>query len=376
MKKSLIIAAFAIFAMASCSKDQILDEQKNEIGFSVVSENSTKASNVYCYANPIGSFNVYAEYTEDGTSYTKYINGMGVTGSEGNWVPASTYYWPDLGTNSDAVKMRFYSVAGVASPALTSYTEGQKPTIDYTVNSSVALQEDLLYAVAVCEERPGTDKVALNFRHALSQIDFMAKNTNGTYTVQIHALQVVNVNSKGTFTLPNESTSTKWDEHNGSVDDPENDDVTGLTMGVWTSQNTLAPYKVSFAAPINVNNSTPVHLTTASDKEFTTNSMLLVPQTTEAWDGTKGSYFALKCTIKSSGVTLHDGWAVLPIAVDWKPGRRYIYTFDFADGNGGIGGGNDPDNPVPGDKPVLIKIDYTVSVDDFDDVTSSPEMNF
>ena len=56
---------------------------------------------------------------------------------------------------------------------------------------------------------------------------------------------------------------------------------------------------------------------------------------------------------------LYNGNAAIPVAIDWKQGKRYIYTFTFNNGNGGWT--PNPDDP----KPVLTAIDYSVSVDDF-----------
>jgi hypothetical protein len=66
-----------------------------------------------------------------------------------------------------------------------------------------------------------------------------------------------------------------------------------------------------------------------------------------------------------SDVCLHSGWAVIPVSFDWEPGKKYIYTFVFGEGNGGYEGGEDPDSPTPGVDPVLTPITYTVTVDDF-----------
>ena len=87
-----------------------------------------------------------------------------------------------------------------------------------------------------------------------------------------------------------------------------------------------------------------------------------------------GSYLAVNCKIynvageaynSTSDVCLHSGWAVIPVSFDWKPGKKYIYTFVFGEGNGGYEGGEDPDSPTPGVTPVLTPITYTVTVDDF-----------
>jgi hypothetical protein len=108
--------------------------------------------------------------------------------------------------------------------------------------------------------------------------------------------------------------------------------------------------------------------------------MLLLPQTTTAWDTTSkpsadsqtGSYFLVDCKIcnvagddyaSTTDIVLWDGPVAIPAAFTWKQGKKYIYTFVFGNGNGGY----DPNPDTP--KPVLVPITFNVTVDDFVPVT-------
>ena len=126
--------------------------------------------------------------------------------------------------------------------------------------------------------------------------------------------------------------------------------------------------------------------------EFNKNALLLLPQTSIAWNpetvptpglegnASNGSYFLVNCAIYNVagdefvagdtplwGTTDEHKQAAIPVAINWEQGKKYIYTFIF-----GEGGGYDPDDPDPEDPdkpdPVLIPITFEVTVDDFVEV--------
>jgi hypothetical protein len=247
----------------------------------------------------------------------------------------------------------------------------------FTPATIVANQTDLLYAVATGKDK-SSPSVALNFRHALSQIEFKAKNTNSKFHVVINGVRVGQVPGKGTFTFPVTGTDDNFTDHD------QNTTHTRAT-GSWALDGTsVADYTVMFESGITVAvTSTPVNLTISTDAEDGTrnftNSMLLIPTpATTKWnpDNTPfdGTYLAVNCKIynvagsvfdSSKDVKLHDGWAVIPVSFTWDPGKKYIYTFIFGEGNGGYNGGTDPNAPTPGKDTVLTPITYSVSVDDF-----------
>ena len=119
-------------------------------------------------------------------------------------------------------------------------------------------------------------------------------------------------------------------------------------------------------------------------------SLLLLPQTTAAWAHTPGTtdtgvdkegaatgaYFLVYCKIwnvsgLAGGADLqlwgdtNTKAVAIPVSIDWKPGRKYIYTFNF--GSNTTGGFD----PTTGED-VLIPISFDVTVDDFVNVTDTP----
>lgn len=383
---------------ASCSKNEVVEvnQDGNEIQFSVVANNATKAADIYCNNNKPSEFTVFAE--SDGKTY---IDGDKITSTDGNtWVNQSgTRFWP----NESAVD--FYAVVNGNINWNPAAETSPASIVDYTVSTDVTKQNDLLYAVKMGQKRGETAEktkaVTLNFRHALSQIVFQAKNTNENLYVEISGVEIVNVADKNTFTFPTKDTDNVTlvdDNHDGTFD---SNDYSTANWGVW---NELAPetgaagatvYPVTFTTvtvPGKNTDAPIVNLTNnvSTSEEFNTNALLLLPQTSNAWipedvpapglagKASNGSYFLVNCAIwnvagnvinKETDVQLWgtDGQcrkAAIPVAINWEQGKKYIYTFIF-----GEGGGYDPDDPDPEDPdkpdPVLIPITFEVTVDDF-----------
>lgn len=358
--KKIIFGAMAAVALLACSKEQVIDQNRanDEIAFSVVADNQTKAAAVYCANNKMTAFDVYGTYTKDATTQW-YFQKDHIAYQNDAWVnTTTTRYWSEDG------KHDFYAIVNGTMNVTAINATPAAPTVNFSPETTVANQLDLLYAVAT-EKTKSTSAVELNFRHALSQIEFKAKNTNPQLYVKITGVKVGQTPGTGVFTFPTTSTSTNFENHEqNTTANP------ALNTGTWT-YNTPADYEASFAAVAVAGNSEPVGLTLSADKDNVANSMLLIPATTTAWTPAageyNGTYLAVNCQIynvagsayAASDVCLHSGWAVIPVAFKWEPGKKYIYTFVFGEGNGGYE--DDPTDP----EEVLTPISYTVTVDDF-----------
>ena len=367
--------------LVSCSKEEVIDvnHDGDEITFDVVTNSATRAADVYCNNNMPKEF--YVSAISDGMSY---IDEDHIAYENESWVNKSgVRYWPETAVD-------FYAYYNDNNSYSWS-VENQKAVakfVDFTVNDDVTAQQDLIYAVKTNQSKPGEDAantpVALNFRHALSQIVFQAKNTNANLYVEISGVDVVNVGNTNTFTFPSVDTDNNIVGHTGETADyPAGADG----WGTWAELTSgTASYAVAFDAVAVKDDNNVVALTTtddgAKDGEFNANTMLLLPQTTTAWDAesklgeTSGSYFLVNCIIKNvkdgSGVAGDDDvylWGAantpkklaIPVAFNWVQGKKYIYTLVFGEGNGGYE--PDPEDPTP--DPVLVPITFTVTVDDF-----------
>lgn len=359
--------------LASCSNDEVMDVRQDAISFSVNTGAISRAENIFCNNAMPSQFKVYATYRGK-----TYIDGDNIEKDGSSWKNTSgVRYWPDTETNG----VDFYA----AENATVAWSSGVPAVTTFTVADDVASQKDFIYAVKKGAKRvDNSGQVDLNFRHALSQIVFQAKNTNPNLHVEIDGVTVCNVSNSASFAFPTSSTDTKYGVHNSNGTTINYDE----SWGTWSNLSGTQSYSVTFNKVDVSDNNTVVDLTsgmTDGDPATTAtgNVMLLLPQTKDAWNGTgaitsaTGTYFKVKCKIRNvAGETVADDdivlWgnngatkdAAVPFAANWEQGKRYVYTFVFGDGNGGI----DPENP---DNPVLLPITFDVTVDDFVPVDAS-----
>ncbi len=363
------LGAIGLLALASCSNDDLINANHDgdEIAFNVVTNPVSRANDVYCNNNKPPQFTVWATHNN-----AQYIDGDNIVfnTATSKWENTTgNRYWPDGNVTFFA-----HHNAGTAF----KYNNGSPIIENFTVAADVANQTDLIYAVKTQSRPTEGNQVTLNFRHALSQIVFQAKNTNQNLYVEISGVSVCKVKNNNTFTYPTADTDNNIAHPNGTMGEYD------TSWGTWGNAATGSEkYSVNFAPVELVGNTeaTAKSLTVTPDagKEFNSNAMLLLPQTSTAWDAkdttTKpgdqdNTYFLVKCQIwnvagdavdKSKDVCLwgKDGAkdVAIPVALDWKQGKKYIYTFVFGDGNGGY----DPEGP----NPVLLPITFNVTVDEF-----------
>ena len=387
MKKVYFAAAGLAVLLGSCSQDEIAGlgtSESNEIKYSVVANGLTRADAIYHNNGKPASFNVSATTTQDGSKKVYIADDVienAATGGTGKWTNTTgTRYWPESAVD-------FY--AHVNGDGVFNLNGGAPTFKDFTVDATVADQKDLLYAVKTGQTRTAdadqdADPVTLNFRHALSQIVFNARNDSKNLSVKIDGIKVLNVGNKSTYTFPTASTDP-------NVADASTDNR-GATTGSWGAVEGKTTYGVTLSSAVSVVGKTDgsgkavkgdlVDLTSGAAQ--TGLAMLLMPQTTTAWkneteamNSTAGSYLLVKCAIvnEPGGDVADEDKVVLwgeedgstkelaiPIAFNWAEGKKYIYTLVFGNGNGGYDP-EDPDNPDP--DPVLVPISYEVTVDEF-----------
>lgn len=249
MKKSLLFAALAVVAMASCTKNELKVPSTGSdavISFQPVVANATKAdyitnSSIAPSGDPKSStfkFAVYAWYTDGAkmtsstttATATAYMSDVEVsykpthnddTEGEGGWSPATTYYWPKNGYLSfDAYAPSAASSDGTFSPNV----EKGLQIANYTVKD-LEQQYDLLYSTRTLNKSKSTDGtnttydgVDIAFHHALSAIEVTAKtDKNYSDAIKLKTITILNAYSKGTFNqnMTNATTegTAKWSDH-------------------------------------------------------------------------------------------------------------------------------------------------------------------
>lgn len=385
--KFSFLALSALVLVTGCTNDETTEENLgNAIEFSAVTNSLTRSAATT--TNSIGAFKTYA-YCTNGSEYTLFMNGVTVTkGTDGKWTTPSTYFWPNAGS------LDFYSVAPTdvnitqhSADGTTSYSID-----DFEVPYSYSAQKDLIYAVNKGETRSEheTSAVDVNFRHALSQIVFKAKNTNSTLKIQIDGVRIAYVKNKGTYTYSETTTSP-----NLSTDVSSTSAAVG--QGSWALETSKTYYTAGITSKTLTGVAEATDLTTTSDGSYT-GSLFLLPQELAAWDvdndpnnNSLGAIFLVKCRIWGGDGYNTELWpnvsdgtsreVAIPVTINWDEGYKYTYTFVFGEGGGYVpptpddpdpdtpvdpdpDPDPDPENPDPSD-PVLVPITFTVSVDEF-----------
>ena len=376
--KKVLLGTLAVLTLAACSKDEVVQQNPNDaISFDVVTNKAvSRAIDGYCNNVLPSTFNVWAA-----AQGKVYFETEEYKDFSGTYKPTSGVmrYWPESGT------VDFFATKNEKGTPTFTTTVGSTSLsfAGYAVEDAVTAQTDFIYA-ATKDASKGTDgKVTLNFRHALSQVEFKARNENEKIYVKIDAVKVVNVKNSGTFTI---SAETENNFINHTHDDVADTD-TRTGRGAWSSLSGKKEYEATFTV-VDLQGGAGTKELTSDDgsAEFNTNTMYLIPQGLTPWDKADAastqdnSYFIVNALIYNMPTTTSTpedqvvvwgdntsgSWKTKPIAIPvpasttWEDGKRYVYTFVFTtSGNGGYDPGtNDP---------VLTPITLEVKVDDFVD---------
>lgn len=338
----LFLAAASAVALVSCQQDQTVDVRKdNAISFRSNLRAITKAAEVT--NTNISTFNV----TAIGNSENFFTDMSVAVDGTGACTPSKTYYWPTYG-------LEFFAYAN-PSGGTASIANASKMINGVTPASAAADQKDFVVAYETGNKANNeASGVALNFRHALSQVIVKAANLSSSgIKIKVKGVKVGNILNSGNFTYPAATTTGK--------------DSGLLPQSLW---NTSAASKVDYV----INDATGLDLNgTAQSIMFAGNAWMLIPQQLVARasfaDGTDtGSSISVMLQIlDATDAQLYPAtageyaYANIPIDTNWEPGKKYTYTLNFLDeANNGGAGVDDSDDPVLG-KPIR----FTLTVDDF-----------
>lgn len=370
MKKNFFLAAAVLAAMSSCSKDEVVEVNNgNAITFRASMDRAVSRGSETNLAN-LGAFKVTA--VGNGQNY---FTDLSVTdGGGAGWQTATTYYWPSFQLSFFA-----YAPQNVGSGTVT-ISNTEKKITSFSPNQTVADQKDLVIAYNTGDRAENENSgVALNFKHALSQIEVKAKCGNPNMKIEVLGVKVMNVSGTADFTFPEDApTQTSYT----------------LAQGQWGN------LQEAKGNGYLIKGSNPVTLTgEAQSIMMNSGNFMLIPQQLKKWGETStsdGAYLSVLCRISSKDgskeVLLYPlatsldnkaekyGLSAVAIDTNWLPGKKYTYTLTFC-GEGGGAGRIDPNpdpsqsdstidsNPVPdgkgGDLILGAPIKFTVTVDDW-----------
>lgn len=374
MKKNLLFAALAASVMVSCSNDDIVDVNHGEgIAFRASMDRALTRANATTLQN-MTEFNV----TAIGNN-ANYFTDMTVTKIGDEWKPAHTYYWPGY-------ELSFFAYTPKISGV--SISNDSKAIKDFSPAQKAAEQKDLLVSFNKGDKTNENNGIAMNFKHALSQIEVLAKCSNDKIKIEVLGVKMENAAAKADFTFPKEVTTTDYT----------------LPQEQWSNLQEKDDHSKAYMIKGEKN---MVLTDKAQSIMFGDNNFMLIPQAQEKWNGTDsktGTYLSVLCRIYSLDggketllyprPTQDDNkndkyaFAAVGIDIDWKPGMKYTYTLNFC-GDGGGAGEIDPNpgpvdptdpnpidpNPGPGGEEILGKpIKFTVTVDNWVDQSENVEM--
>lgn len=255
MKKTMLFAAIAAIALASCAKNEVIqnpdDQQAVEFGVYVPQTKAGKAGQTTTATIKDtqvngGGFGVFAYYTDNatyaGTTKPDFMYNQGVFWNSTKWEYSPIKYWPNeygSGAHSAATDyVSFFAYAPYVASASGTYgitamsanTATGDPTITYTVDLTPSTAVDLCWAVNSADGYAWKDQT----KHSVSgTVPFLFK----------HALARFNVNVRGFF--------DKVRTSQGEVSTEEIDSNTKITIEKVEISGTFYPSGV-----LNLNNTT------------------------------------------------------------------------------------------------------------------------
>ena len=381
MNRKLFFAAMAATALASCTNDDLVEVNQGEgIAFRASLDKALTRGTTTNLQN-LNAFNVTAFGQDEANNY---FTNMPVTSNDkgATWKTGATYYWPGF-------DLKFFAYAPQDLNNVSIDKDAQTIT-DFAPDQAVAKQKDLLVSYNTGNKQNNEAKgVAMNFKHALSQIEVQAKCSNEKIKIEVIGLKMVNAAAKANFTFPADETKTDYT----------------MQQSQWTELKEKDEHSKAYI--IKDKDKMVTLRKDAQSLMFGEGGMMLIPQQLTEWDGTAsktGAYLSVLCRIYSldnGNETLlyprpvagdnKDGkyaFSAVAINTNWEPGKKYIYTLNFCGENGGAGEIDpNPTNPVDPTDPDVEKelgtggeeilgkpISFTVTVDAWTDKTEDVEM--
>ena len=301
MQKQLTLLAAMALALVACNKSQtVITETPGEISFKAVASVATKADAAdIVQATTLNAD--YVIYAAASTPTKQSFFGKTLFKKDDAGVPTaeSTVYYPYSGEDKTQIywpmageKVDFlaYSLLPAAETALSSAIafDGTTPANVLTISEwdTYTNQYDVLYSAANGKSNSSA-AVNLPFSHAQSLLAFKAKTTGTTENIfKITAIEILDLENKGTFTVNNEKTLLKaaWSSlsHDGTCTIKNiADEYVPITTSTQIGDMLLVPEQ----------DSKSIKITYKLGTDATTEYNVIVPLTRRVWEmGHKYTY--------------------------------------------------------------------------------------
>ena len=297
MKKSILLTAMALVALAGCSKTEVkpVEDAPAQISWNaVVGKASTKAMIEVAKYPKDETFGTFAFFSQSGsfsTSDTKYIYNEEVSNptqqTSGNaWKTSTTYYWPKQGA------LTFFSYSPYQSlNNSTSCTAADGVTItDWDVDANQEV--DVMVADVKKDQKAnytndGYTGVPTIFRHKLTQIVKFEIATAADYSNG----RSENDAKKGDVFFFLKGISINGVKYKGTYKSTNN--VDGDNLGAWTPVDDTKNYSWYSASTSPM--SFGYNKSEVSRSDATQNYLLVLPQTFEKENG---AYIEISYTMR------------------------------------------------------------------------------
>ncbi|MBR1389542.1 MAG: fimbrillin family protein [Prevotella sp.] len=394
MKKQILLLPLAILAMVSCSNDEQIPLEKKVVMVRPLVQYNTRGESV-TLAN-LGTFRVYGVNDDPANpaieeNFTDLVSPL----DDGStWGMQRVHYWMvDPVSKSPSYGANVAHFTGIYPSSLT--TSATLPaSIGLSLNTANGRAlDDILVAYSGATRNDNlVSGVPLNFKHVLSQIVIRAANGHiDERKIEVIGIKLSNVKPEGTLTLPTSDTTPNaaYDPIGNPAGTPQsyvikhvNGEIVTLTEDVQTIMFD-GEYPGGFMV---------------IPQSFTCNEVQANLQASD-------TYLSVLCRIYKKNSA--DDWSLIypkngddgkyafasvGISGTWEPGKKYIYTLNFYEDNGGAGtidpdpvNPDDPDDPevdtnpdyeddptgVVDDEQAKTPITFTVTVEDWLDGSGS-----
>lgn len=298
--KKILFAALAVFALVSCAKDVATDVQEYAIDFSSSAKGAVR-STVIDNTNFMKFF--VTGYHNDAIYMDVAVTRENVSS---DWTYENKKYWPaegsvdfygifmeNLGNSSGEYQSSFnHTAAGYTLDLRMSPTDGSVRT---------SYIPDPVYAVALNKTKADSP-VMMQFRHAMAEVDFQIKNaTTSGLNIKILSgdVYIEDLSYQGVYTTPSKSTT----------------DAT-YTSGSWAFNKEVVDYLFKTDGIV---------VSSGQTSDCIGDRCLVYPQSKTS------AKLLVNCKISQDGVVIFNGQKTATLDIDWKEGKKYIYTLLFDD---------------------------------------------
>lgn len=383
MKKGLFFLGIAALTLASCSQEDVIDVNRtavngNSIAFRARTGKATRALEYDSYN--LDDFMVYGYKgcidDEDDTMIPYFLNGNPLLFKRDGllYTSSTPYYYPADGS--------WLTFLAYAPSSLVMEKSGDHGGIknNFTVNSDITKQIDLIFANGGSNLMPDEEDQELTFEHALTKVFISELRNNDTrFKYEIAGIKFGNIYNTAEVEYFGElwqkqtadDQNEVWNEE-GKFISHSGGDIFCHPQGDQTDEMVLY-----FTPKVLDKDATTVSLMSGDDRAAIagaegagSEAFMLIPQQlskdklTDSGDGIKGSfgagmsYIALLVRITNTitneviypysegvdnisetidGVTY--AWAAFPVASLWVPGLYMDYMIDLSEGAGFVAPG-------------------------------------